>query len=104
MIASIHPPKSRLVGLSRHEVRSFTGRPGQRIESRRGSVWITQDGDPRDVVIVAGESHALDRDGLVYVQALDAACVNLPDTAPAPRPAPGLWQRLAGAGLSASSS
>lgn len=104
MIASISPLESRLVGLSRHEVRSFAGHPGQRIESRRGSVWITQDGDPRDVVIAAGESHALDRDGPVYVQALDAVCVQLPDAAPAPRPVPGLWQRLAGAGLSAWSS
>lgn len=104
MITAIDHPSSRLVGLSRHEVRSFAGHPGQRIHSRRGSVWITQDGDPRDVVIASGESHAIDREGPVYVQALDAACVHLPDAQPLPRPAPGLWQRLAGAGLSAWSS
>lgn len=104
MIASIDTLPSRLIGLSRHEIRSFPGRCGQRIESRRGSVWITQDGDPRDVVIAGGQSHALDRDGPVYVQALDAACVQLPDAAPSPRHGLGLWQRLLGAGLSAASS
>lgn len=104
MIASIDTLPSRLVGLSRHEIRSFPGHCGQRIESRRGSVWITQDGDPRDVVIGGGQSHALDRDGPVYVQALDAACVQLPEAAPHARPGLGLWQRLTGAGLSAASS
>lgn len=104
MISFVANPASRFVGLARHEIRSFSGRPGLRIESRRGSVWITQDGDPRDVVIAAGESHALDREGAVYLQALDAACVLLPDAAMPARPTPGLWQRLAGAGLSAWSS
>lgn len=104
MVSVVANPSSRFVGLSRHEIRSFPGHPGLRIESRRGSVWITQDGDPRDVVIAAGESHALDREGPVYLQALDAACVLLPNAAAPVRAAPGLWQRLAGAGLSAWSS
>lgn len=104
MITSIANRSSRCVGLSRHETRSFPGQPGLRIASRRGDVWITQDGDPRDVVIAAGQSHVLDRVGAVYVQALDAACVLLPEPAVSSRPAGSLWQRLTGAGLSAWSS
>lgn len=101
MIVSTPLVPSQIVGLSRHEVRSFTGHPGLRIASQRGRVWITQDGDPRDVVIDSGESHALDRDGPVYLQALDAAWVSMPMQAPAPEREPGLWGRLSRAAFSA---
>lgn len=37
----------------------------------RGSVWITQDGDPRDAFINAGETFTIDRRGLVLVEALE---------------------------------
>lgn len=102
MIVSTPIVPSQLVGLSRREVRAFTGHPGLRIASLRGRVWITQDGDPRDVVIEGGESHLLDRDGPVYLQALDAAWVEMP--APLKRAAvrePGLWGRLSRAAFSA---
>lgn len=101
MIASAPILPVPLVGLSRHEVRAFTGHSGLKIASHRGRVWITQDGDPRDVVIAAGESHALDRDGPVYVQALDAAWVSMPVAmAPAAVRRPGLWSRLGRAAFS----
>jgi len=34
-----------------------------------GSLWVTQDGDPRDIVLVPGESFTLDRDGVAIVYA-----------------------------------
>ena len=83
-----------LVGLPRREILAVAGRKGARIESRRGSVWVTQDGDLRDVVLAAGEVHVLEHDGPVLVQALDAALVALRPPPPAAVPAPGLWQRL----------
>ncbi len=101
MIVSTPTIPSQVVGLSRHEVRAFAGQPGLRIASHRGRVWITQDGDPRDVVIDTGESHALDRDGPVYVQALDAAWVLMPTAAPSAAAKPGLWGRLARVAFSA---
>ncbi|MEN3364033.1 MAG: hypothetical protein V7606_1307 [Burkholderiales bacterium] len=36
---------------------------GWRIHALAGSVWITQDWDSRDIVLHAGESFVLDRDG-----------------------------------------
>lgn len=46
------------------------GRVGQRLECLGGTLWITQDGDPRDVVIGAGEAFDLDRNGRVLASAL----------------------------------
>lgn len=55
-----------------------------------GRLWVTQDGDPRDHVVDAGESLRFDRDGLVIMQALaDARLLRLDpiaDPAPIRRP------------------
>lgn len=40
-----------------------------------GTVWLTQDGDMRDIILHAGESFRVDRDGTVLLQALDDAAV-----------------------------
>jgi Protein of unknown function (DUF2917) len=48
---------------------------GDRVECLDGSVWITQDGDPRDVVLDAGEGFTLDRPGTAIVYALADARV-----------------------------
>ncbi len=46
------------------------GTPGQRVACVRGILWITQQDDPRDWILVAGESLSLDRTGTVLVNAL----------------------------------
>ena len=50
---------------------------GARVQVRRGSVWITQDGDGRDVMIGQGDGFTLDRPGLAIVHALEPAEVAL---------------------------
>jgi len=49
------------------------GGTGTCITARRGSVWITQDNDLRDVVLSNGESFRLDQPDLAIVQAFDTA-------------------------------
>jgi hypothetical protein len=85
-------PRPWLSGLGKGELIRFDGRRGQRIANRRGTLWITQDEDPDDVVLGEGEDHRLGRDGPVLVQALDAACVVIES---AGRPLR-WWERLRG--------
>lgn len=42
-----------------------------------GEVWLTQEGDPKDVVLAAGEHHVVERGGLSVLQALDDARVTI---------------------------
>lgn len=43
----------------------------------RGSLWITHDGDPRDITLEAGQSYRADRNARMLVQALDSAELRL---------------------------
>lgn len=43
---------------------------GQHVTSASGTTWVTQDGDPRDIILVPGDSHAFERSGRVMIQAL----------------------------------
>lgn len=57
---------------------------GQRIEALGGRVWITMDGDLRDIVIDAGEGFTVDRDTDVLLSAIsDAQFAVLTSTAAA---------------------
>ena len=50
---------------------------GMTIECLEGSVWVTQDGDTRDVVLDAGHIYKVDRQQRTLIQALDSARVRL---------------------------
>ena len=43
---------------------------GRRIESVFGRIWVTLDGDPRDIVLDPGEGFSVDRDGDVLISPL----------------------------------
>ena len=48
---------------------------GTEISSLEGRIWITQEGDQRDVVLSPGKSFTLDRNGLTLLVALDEPAV-----------------------------
>ncbi len=58
----------------------------QQISCRSGTVWITQQDDPRDIVLEAGQSFTPDGHRHIVVYALTAArlTVQTAPTAPAP--------------------
>lgn len=59
-----------LTRLARGEMLRIRDGQGRGIAVSRGQVWITQDGDRRDMILGTGESFAFDRPGLAIVQAL----------------------------------
>ncbi len=56
--------------LIRGQVRRVGGGIGRRVECLSGSLWVTQDGDLRDIVIDAGSGFSFDRPGLALLSAL----------------------------------
>lgn len=87
------------LSLAQRQMLSIADPVGVRITLRRGSLWVTQDRDLRDIVLRAGESITFDTSAPVIVQALDAACIGLsqaPATASAPQAAL-RWLRELGA-------
>jgi Protein of unknown function (DUF2917) len=50
---------------------------GGTVECVGGFVWLTFDGDCRDIVLKAGESHVADRQARLTVFALEASMVRL---------------------------
>ena len=42
---------------------------GATLRVTRGTLWITQEGDPQDVVLRAGDTWAVERNGLTVVEA-----------------------------------
>jgi len=50
-----------------------------------GKLWITQQGDPRDIFLDAGESFVFDRPGLALVQAVATSSLVLCEPEPGAR-------------------
>jgi Protein of unknown function (DUF2917) len=50
---------------------------GATVTCGNGSLWITHDGDVRDVVISAGESHTCDRASRMLVFGLETSSVHV---------------------------
>ena len=73
------------VCLKRRQLLKVRGGIGHAIVCHSGSIWLTQDRDRRDIVLEAGESFALDRTGLVLVQALEQSAISIATPVPGAR-------------------
>lgn len=77
--------------LKRNQVLRVRDGLGHSVVCDSGSVWLTQEGDPRDIVLNAGDAFALDRRGLALLLAFEPGAIRIRQTE-----TPGRAGRLAG--------
>ena len=63
--------------LTRNQVMKVQGGIGHTVVCHRGAIWVTQYGDLRDVVLHAGETFTLDRDGIALMQAFAQSAISI---------------------------
>jgi hypothetical protein len=63
------PSTDLLVQLNTRELLDITDGEGLAVACVGGVVWVTQSDDPRDIVLKAGETFILDKQGLALVAA-----------------------------------
>ena len=81
---SIHPPP-QLLSLQRYEARILEDAVGTLVACLSGCVWLTRYGDPRDLVLHAGDSFRIDGPGTVVMTAHHGAVLQIfPGEAPRP--------------------
>ena len=85
--------------LRKGEILRLRHAQGQRIEALSGSVWITIDGDRRDVVLDARQGFNIDRDGDTLVSALSDARIVVLSALPLPAGNTGAGQAATATGL-----
>ena len=68
---------SDCVSLDKGSLLSIASPLGCRIECVRGSIWITHDGDLRDMTLSARDSHLADRRARMLVQALEPCALRI---------------------------
>jgi hypothetical protein len=62
-----------IVELAARDVVTLPGLRSVTLRVTRGTLWITQEGDPQDVVLRAGDNWVVERNGLTVVEAQDDA-------------------------------
>jgi len=65
------------IPLAAHGLARLPDATSTRIVCETGTVWITIDNDPRDIVLSPGQSFLVDRRAGVLVYALEDACVRV---------------------------
>ena len=80
--------KRVVIELERREIVPVEDARGSRIACLRGRIWITEHSSTDDIVLEAGESYEVSRDGVAVVQALREALVVLRAPAVSPARAP----------------
>jgi hypothetical protein len=59
---------------------SLTDAAGVAVEVISGKVWLTMDGDRRDIVLPSGGVHTIERNGLTLVNAIEPSLVRVQPT------------------------
>jgi hypothetical protein len=96
----INTPNARLAVGGHRGLRLNAGR-GTTLKAVRGTLWVTIDNDPRDIVLDPGQSFLVDSDEPLFVMALgenatlDVCSESAADRRPAAARAWRLWPRRA---------
>lgn len=90
-------PDPRTLRLSRSHFVRLAQPGGWQVRTRRGTLWITIDGEPEDIELETGESYTFPAGAPALLGSLGGdAVVTLRRCAEAPASGPGAWwQRLA---------
>lgn len=72
--------------LAKGGIRRVRAALGKRVECVSGSIWITQDGDRRDVLLAPGDAFEFDRPGDALVSALGDSRYLMLQACARPRP------------------
>ena len=65
------------LSLAQGQVLTLDDAAGTRVLSRCGTVWVTEENDPRDHIVGPGGAHILVRGGRTVIQALQPAWISL---------------------------
>ena len=74
MLASLNLEPIALAAGSVHRIENAKGIT---VSCVRGPTWVTQESDPRDLILAAGQSFVLDRPGLAIVYAFREAVITV---------------------------
>lgn len=80
---------------TKHHLKRFEGLAlrdagGNTVTCERGSVWLTMEGDARDVILEPGTSFVIGHDGLTILAAQEPSVVQVS----APDQSPSWWDRI----------
>ena len=65
------------VHLEHRAVLRITHGAGLLLAAHSGALWITEDGDRRDIIVTSARSHRIESDGLTIINALEPANVTI---------------------------
>ncbi len=71
------PTTTRTIDLGYEQLLTLQGRPGTRLRVLYGSMWLTEEGDLRDVFARCGDEVTLSSDGLSVIEGIGAARVQV---------------------------
>jgi hypothetical protein len=72
-----------------HGISPLTHAAGAAVKVLAGHVWLTMDGDHRDIFLPSGDAHTIERDGLTLVHAIEPSVVEVQE----PRASPGRFKQ-----------
>lgn len=70
-------PHNAVIHLSENGLLELRDAKGTRVQCHRGTLWITQDKDGNDVIVKAGKTFEIERQGLTLVSSRDGAALSV---------------------------